>query len=786
MIPVSKAGSPSGQDKFVTTVSSALTWATSDVVNKDSEAETVRAVLGFLEENYSEVFVEKKMDAVTAAAMAEQANISTTGMRIIARFLRCLFGYSVLPTQSQLRAVGDQYFKATTFTEKINGNTIDYWYKDIDHVLKHMVDSASAFEDLKDLDRMDMSLGGDHGQGAFTFMALLALRYTKESGKESKYLALQIGQIESAADSFEILKPLVDRLEAGLLRMCPDKEGNVQFKIVKDSDKKNKLIFTTVASEADPATTAAAATAAAATATDDSVDDAATAADNDPVNEVCKSIIKLYIAGDMKFEFTMAGRDGHAGSSCLWCKLTKKEWSKIHVEGSAELGIPWTLNDMFAMNAEAQQRQSNNEDGDMQALKENPFWTFIPIGRYLFPVLHDLLGLGNNVMDYMWEHLLERWEPQSEELKAVFDKCLMGERELNKAVKASKSWEESNAVTLEGLAIESKNLTRASKKRGLTADEKEAHAVDRAKMNEATSELRKSRDKLKSKEKRQRRIFQGLKKAQKASLKNIGRSERRLRAEIEEDILHPLGIDSSAYHGGALAGNAIRRLMEHAEDVAIGVKKILLACNIEGREQEVEDFTISIRLVLLLLDAIYSLLLTKYGMVNPAIIEEVEELLELLRVQWVKMQLPQTPKFHCLLRHAVSQLLSTGGGLCDLGEDGIERSHQERLKDFRRFAGLKDFRSRTDLQTKYQHIRLMQVIKKTQEEVTKASTRTLKRDRSLAEESKEMKKSARDEKRAKAAQEVKDAPILTEPQATARQLNLADASQGKGVQRAKP
>jgi hypothetical protein len=99
----------------------------------------VKAILGFLEENYSEVFVEKKMDAVTAAAMAEQANVSTTGMRVIARFLRCLFGYSILQTQCQLRAVGDQYFKTAIFTEKINGNPIDYWYKDIDHVLKHRV-----------------------------------------------------------------------------------------------------------------------------------------------------------------------------------------------------------------------------------------------------------------------------------------------------------------------------------------------------------------------------------------------------------------------------------------------------------------------------------------------------------------------------------------------------------------------------------------------------------------------------------------------------------------------
>jgi hypothetical protein len=246
-----------------------------------------------------------------------------------------------------------------------------------------------------------------------------------------------------------------------------------------------------------------------------------------------------------------------------------------------------------------------------------------------------------------------------------------------------------------------------------------------------------------------------------------------------------LNIDSSAYHGGALAGNAIRRLMEHAETVAMGVGQRLRECNLVGREQEIEDFTTGIRVVLLLLDAIYSLLMTKYGKVTDEILDRLAELLELLRVQWVKMQLPMTPKFHCLLRHAVSQLKSTGGGLCDMGEDGIERSHQERLKDYRRFAGLKDFQRRTDSQSKMQHIRLMQEVKKIQEKYAVASMRTLKRDRPLVEESKEMGLFGREEKRARAAQEARDAPI-TKPQATARQLNMADVSQGKTIQRAKP
>ncbi len=100
------------------------------------------------------------------------------------------------------------------------------------------------------------------------------------------------------------------------------------------------------------------------------------------------------------------------------------------------------------------------------------------------------------------------------------------------------------------------------------------------------------------------------------------------------------------------------------------------------------------------------------------------------------MKLLMTPKFHCLLRHAVSQLKATGGGLCDLGEDGNERSHQERLKDNRPSADLKNFRHRTDSQTKMRHIRQMAEIETSQEKVAIASTTILKRERPLAEERK--------------------------------------------------
>jgi hypothetical protein len=91
-------------------------------------------------------------------------------------------------------------------------------------------------------------------------------------------------------------------------------------------------------------------------------------------------------------------------------------------------------------------------------------------------------------------------------------------------------------------------------------------------MAAAMKEIPQSRDKLKGKLKVRRSLLRDLKKKTKFK-KTSKRVDRRLRAAIEEDILTPLGVESSSYHGSALSGNAIRRLMEHAEGIEIGVKR---------------------------------------------------------------------------------------------------------------------------------------------------------------------------------------------------------------------
>jgi hypothetical protein len=66
---------------------------------------------------------------------------------------------------------------------------------------------------------MEISLGGDHGKGKFAFLAVDVIRYKADSvrGQKSKIMDFKIGQIDHGSDSVELLRPLLQLLEPGVL-----------------------------------------------------------------------------------------------------------------------------------------------------------------------------------------------------------------------------------------------------------------------------------------------------------------------------------------------------------------------------------------------------------------------------------------------------------------------------------------------------------------------------------------------------------------------------------------
>jgi hypothetical protein len=80
-------------------------------------------------------------------------------------------------TQWQLAARGSSFAERETFTETYNGKKVLCSCPDVSKLfnfcLPQMLESFK-----KEIDKLELTLGGDHWKGAFTFLACLIIRFT--------------------------------------------------------------------------------------------------------------------------------------------------------------------------------------------------------------------------------------------------------------------------------------------------------------------------------------------------------------------------------------------------------------------------------------------------------------------------------------------------------------------------------------------------------------------------------------------------------------------------------
>jgi hypothetical protein len=122
----------------------------------------------------------------------------------------------VVVPQRELAAYGSQYVTFKTFTKSFNGRKVLYSYRDITVLLEfYLRQLLGSFN--KKINKMELTLGGDHGKGAFTFIACLIVWF-EDPLEAPQVLEFQIGKIDSEKDSMELLLPLVEKLGEGLVR----------------------------------------------------------------------------------------------------------------------------------------------------------------------------------------------------------------------------------------------------------------------------------------------------------------------------------------------------------------------------------------------------------------------------------------------------------------------------------------------------------------------------------------------------------------------------------------
>ncbi len=381
-------------------------------------------------------------------------------------------------------------------------------------------------------------------------------------------------------------------------------------------------------------------------------------------------------------------------------------------------------------------------------------------------------------MSNFWKYVEEGAEPlESDEIEAR-NMSLLAEIQLEDAELEVDECK----LDLEAFVVERMLLNEYLNETIITALEKEEHKNAKDELNKLEKDTRKKRDEFEANSKELKMLFDAAKRKEGEIRKKRGRAEKTLANSIESEVLKQCKVHLSCFHGGDLVGEPIRILMRegkkifedvelHVVETADKLQENLLANedlempdSEDNSDLEMPDLDRAKKAGLAvcsahgqmfqLLDGIFSLLNAKRGAVTAEIVEKLKETLELARKKWDDMGLSMTPKWHMLLAHAVEMLLTTGGGLIEMGEDRIERAHQLRERDRQQCSRLRNIQSMKASQAKFQNLRMDPTIKSVQAEVESKARRNLKRGRSLKEENDDAKRVARNEERVTVVDEV--------------------------------
>ena len=673
------------------------------------------------------------MSAVDWLAMANAANLNFTQQREIIAHLKAHFGYRITVSEKELSKIGSEYIpfkqeiREFQFDGEKNKSKIRYFWKDASEVFKHH--SKLFFQHRDEIKHLELLFGGDHGQGAFSFLMVVIVRYSTDR-EDDKY-ELQLGEIDSTKDCVEILEPLLQMLEPGIKALQMNKEG---FAFASVDHESGDIEFEKKSSQG-------------------------------------AFKMRCWLMGDLKFLFMVVGRTGFEGAHCLYCTLRKAQWLKCHKEELKRKGNGKAVTMDFmkkAWLASSSSGQPDLEEGaageDDEEFKEfaqksPPLWDMFPVAMILFPFLHIVLGLGNLVFfESFFRWVDERIEALPEALLKDRREALLAEIKFETVEDEIKQLtarhDELNALLVVCRA-EKKTLVKGSAEHDQWKAEKAELEEEKKAKFQARAQLRKVLKKLRSKKTE-------LKAKEAATRKTYKLGDRSVR-ELVFQKLAPRGVQPSSYHGGDMEGPPMRTLMADATIIFDEIKEVLVSA-VAGRDgniaspEEISTYCEDYARLFGLLDAVLKLVNTPHGQVTPDTAEELDKALEKLLNEWVRLEINFPPKFHLLLDHAVGFVTRTEG-MADMGEDDIERMHQARLRIHNRLNRLRNVTMMKEAQAKAEQMALLPEVRNQEKQVAETRKRNF-----LGETKTQKKKAAKVAATAAKRQGYIDQPI--DPNAT--------------------
>ena len=638
-----------------------------------------------------------KMDAPTAAAMWEDAGVYLHSQRVIHRYYINEFGHKFTVPESELRQLASERVLPITGSTKVGEEELSWWYKDPLQVITTKVEKLVRHDKLLNIERpfnkLDIIIGGDHGQKSFRMSVKVILKRDKNE-KVEEFIA-NIGEVECRKDTAIVLRNTIlshinERLKV-MINYRRDANGDIQSDGTLFAIKKPSLEeYFSFEKPTDPL----------------------------EVLMVEKSVdLRILVTGDLAFYATVLGMEGASSSACWLCLLKKKEWeAKPYAKGEKRT-MAWISNNAPTGTTSTSSTRANG-------MKEKPLFDAIETCRYIVPPLHTMLGVGNGLLANFKEFVDDLLENTPEDLQVLRLNEMQAGKEWSEAKMDVDEWASLNGPEMASCIQAQKDIKDILEHE---ADYPLASEQEIKDLNAEIPILTLRIKALKNAQKMLLDIVKGKAKVWAASRKlakdycRHHKYDKPVKSKVER-VLRKHGIDYAAYHGGDLVGNDCRKLMGSAPQICQDLEEVLLSVA-DGRgmsvatKSAITDRCHAFCHALVCFDAVFSFMFTPNERVDMEVdLPRLEEWLRKALTAWQKLKTINRdnyknipPKVHALVQHLVDQFKNYGG-IGDFDEQFVERSHQSgkrdllrsraircRDKKYKSFASWEEIRSNPDV-----------------------------------------------------------------------------------------
>jgi len=400
-------------------------------------------------------------------------------------------------------------------------------------------------------------------------------------------------------------------------------------------------------------------------------------------------MVSVFLTGDLAFQAMVLGRESMSGQHCMLCKLSRKEFDEY--KDKDKNGIPWTTDALVEIGTKVGTPEQGGRP--ISGVKKPPWWPFIKMEHVMVPLLHCLIGIGNNLLDRFCDivnEYIEKLSPAEIKLmRALTNYDIIIAETIQSRDLFDKSPEGKKMKSLQVWL--KKKVGDHARPRPIVPINPEILQKE-----EELMPLLKVREAMADRINRTRQLYSDTQK----NLRTLQSSKAKSATSLETSIfkvLKGIGVEQSSYHGGSLTGKDIKKVMNNStylfEEFA-SILKLGKRDDCEFSNDTIDTLCQHYHTVFLLWDGAFA----SARKINPTPEDAkiYEQFVEAAVAGHLRLGLTITPKVHLMLKHVRLQMVNIDGGLGNKMEDWVEKQHQMGKRERMQFRTMQNLQNRAN------------------------------------------------------------------------------------------